>query len=169
MNSNSFIENDDFDDSFTTFYFDEPDFNSSLEDIYDSDKTDNYNPEQMKEESFLRRERPVFEYFEKEKKFLGIITNIDYSNRTFSANLVCSDDLISREAIFSIDDIPSENIPYIEVGRRIIYIYGKQYRDGTITNVSNLYFRQKMNWTKREIELKKNEANELLSILSDLV
>ena len=49
---------------------------------------------------------------------------------------------------------------------KIIYIYGKQYRNGTVTNVSNLYFRKEMNWTKREIEVKRSEANELFSILN---
>lgn len=166
INSNSFIKENDTDDSFTSFYFDGTELNSSIDDIHDSDKTDNFNLEQMKEASFPRRDLPIFEYFEKEKKFLGVITDIDYSKRTFSANLVCSDDLITRDALFSLDDLSSENVSCVEVGRKIIYIYGKQYRNGTVTNVSNLYFRKEMNWTKREIEVKRSEANELFSILN---
>lgn len=163
--SSSFSENDSGDDSFTSFYFDESEPNANSDNKHDL--TENDYSEQKKEESFSGRGRIVFEHFEKEKKFLGTISSIDHSEHTFSAILISSDDLITRDVVFSIDDLPKELKNFVEIGRRIIYIYGKQYRNGTVTNVSNIYFRNNSRWTQREIELKENEAKELYDLLND--
>jgi len=165
INSSSFNESGSGDDSFTSYCFDAPELNAYSDD--NDDLTENEYSEQEKEESFSRRERIVFEHFEKEKKFLGTISSIDYSKHTFSATLISSDDHITRNVMFSIDDIPKELKSLVEVGRRIIYIYGKQYRNGTVTNVSNIYFRTNSRWTPREIELKENEAKALYDLLND--
>lgn len=165
VKASSFSEDNMIDDSYASFYFDDADRDNEAAVDFESEKTDCYYTKQKQEESFSLRERPVFEHFEKEKKFLGIITDVDYSNRTFSAALISSDDYINRNVLFSIDDLPSDKLSLVEIGRRIIYIYGKQYRNGTVSNVSNLYFRKDSNWSAREIELKRNEAAELYSLL----
>lgn len=167
VESSSFSEDNKDDESFATFYFEKVDRNSEEKINHASDKTECYYSKQMQEESYSGRERSVFEDFEKEKKFLGVITDIDYPNRTFSANLFCTDDLVNRIVLFSFDDLSSKDRSLVEIGRRIIYIYGKQYRNGTVTNVSNLYFRNFSNWTEREIELKRIEANELYNLLNN--
>ena len=164
--SSSFSENDSGDDSFTSFYFDESEPNANSDNKHDL--TENDYSEQKKEESFSGRGRIVFEHFEKEKKFLGTISSIDHSEHTFSAILISSDDLITRDVVFSIDDLPKELKNFVEIGRRIIYIYGKQYRNGTVTNVSNIYFRNNSRWTQREIELKEKIANEIYDLLNDV-
>lgn len=167
LDDSSFNETNVDEGSFTTFCFEEADRVSESELNHETNKTDYYYSEQRQEESFSKRERPVYEHFEKEKKFLGTITDINVPERTFSADLICTDDDIKRNVLFSIDDLSSEDCLHVEVGRRIIYIYGKQYRNGTATNVSNIYFRNDSNWTEREIELKRKEANELFNFLSN--
>lgn len=163
----SFGETERETDLFTSFFFNEEDDNGGEDDFYESEETEFSYTKQDREESFSLREKTVFEHFERDRKFLGIITKIDRSNRTFSANLTCSDDLINRNVVFSIDDLPQKDTCFLDVGRRIIYIYGKQYRNGTVTNVSNIYFRKDANWTQREIELRQREADELYKVLSD--
>lgn len=167
LGRSSFNEDTKTDDSFTTFYFEEADKDRSAIDNSEPIKTECNYSKQKREESFSRRERHIFEDFEKERKFLGIITDVNYSNHTFTANLTCTEDLINRSVVFSIDDLSFEECHLVEVGRRIIYIYGKQYRNGTVTNVSNLYFRNDYNWTEREIERKRNEARALYNLLSN--
>lgn len=164
-NLSSFSEVSEGDDSFTTFHFEDED-NQKTE-IDESVLTESDLFKEKHEESFSRRKDIVWEHFEKERKYLGEITGIDYNNHTFSASLVGSDDSVNRAVTFSIDDIPTEDAQYIDVGRRIIFIYGKQYRNGTVTNESKLYFRKDSNWTKREIELKRKEAEELYKMLKE--
>ncbi len=159
----SFDENNNDDNSFASYYFDKSKSNEPLN--YNNDLTENYI-EQKKEESFSVRDQVINEHFEKEKKFLGTITSVNYSEHTFSARLKSSDDCITRDVLFSINNLPKELRVHVEVGRRIIYIYGKQYRNGTVTNVSNIYFRKESKWTQREVELREKKAKELYNLLN---
>ena len=161
----SFNETDGSDDSFTSYYFDESEPDAPSDSKHDL--TENDYPENKNDESFSGRNRVVYEFYKQEKKFIGTISSIDYSEHTFSATLIASDDLITRNVVFSIDDISKELKSSIEIGRRIIYIYGKLYRNGTATNVSNIYFRNDSKWTQRAIELKEKEAKELYDLLND--
>ena len=166
-NMSSFDEKSETESSFASFYFEKMGSTGEDEADIEIEKTEcSYYPDQKIDESSSCLVRPVFTEYEKEKKFLGTITDVDDTNRTFSAELIGSDDLITRNAIFSIDDLSPENVSLVEVGRRIIYIYGKQYRNGTVSNVSELYFRRNSSWTEREIEAKKSEAEELFAMLN---
>ncbi|SEL97059.1 hypothetical protein SAMN04487770_12230 [Butyrivibrio sp. ob235] len=161
----SFNEDNKVADSFASYCFDEIKSNISLDHDYDS--TEKKYEEQSEEESFFVSEKVIFEHFEKEKKLLGTIASVNYAEHTFSAILVSTDDGISRDVVFSLDDLSEEQKAFVEVGRRIIYIYGKQYRNGTVTNVSCIHFRNNSRWTQREIELKEKRAMELYNLLND--
>ena len=166
--SNSFYENSMEENSSTAFYFDQPDQNS--EHIYatkamEADLTENEYPKKREKETFSEPRR-VSEHFEEEKKFLGTIVEINEVEGTFSASLSCPDDNITRRVLFAIDNLAEELKPLVEIGRRLIYIYGKQIRNGTVTNVSSIYFRQNAKWTKREIEAIEREALELYNLLN---
>ena len=168
FDASSFNVSERFDDSSTSFMFDEKEAEAEVPDEFTQEKTESTVYEDKNEELFPKRGRRIIEHFEKEKKFLGTITYIDYSENTFSATLLCTEDDITRNAVFSIDDLSPEYVPLIEIGRKIIYIFGKQYRNGTCSNVSNIYLRRDSKWTKREIELKQNEARELLDVLNGI-
>lgn len=168
INSYSFSQYNEEYDSFATFHFDnEEKVKNDAENIHVLKNTDLVT--EKIDNSFSKMSTDFFEHFEMEGKYLGRITDINTSKKIFSANVVGTDDLISRDIVFSIDDIPSEEAKNIEVGRRIIYVYGKQYRNGTATNISKLYFRDASNWTRGEIDRKRKEAEELYNILNENV
>ena len=168
-NNQDIKENQDIDktDSFSfSNYFGEDCKNLDNDENLENDKTDSFSfSKEKQKESFSIRDMHDFEYFEKEKKFLGTITHVDRRKRTFETLLICTDDNVRREAEFSIEEVLPKFKPLIEVGRKIIYIYGKQYRNGTVTNVTNLYFRNESNWTDREINNNKRKALELYNLL----
>lgn len=105
-------------------------------------------------------------YFERESKFLGTIIQVDCNAKTFTALVKSPLDEINRKMEFSFDEIQEKQIDNIKEGKNIIFIYGQENRNGTQYNVSKIYFRKEMIWTKKEIERKNQEADEMFKFFS---
>lgn len=154
-------ENEGTENSIPSLDFEEKRIGAEIESEPDTSVFDD-----KQKESFSRHRKNVFDFFEKEKEFTGVITNVDSVARIFWANLISKDDSINREVKFSMEDLSPEECNLVVEGKRIIYIFGKQYCNGTISNTSKLYFRSDLTWTNREIEMRKEEAKKLFDLLN---
>ena len=119
-------------------------------------------------ESFLKRPEHIgLTYFEREQKFLGLITDVNNQEKLFHVRLTKCDDNIEREITFSFEEVSKEEINKVSTGRRVIYIIGRQYINGTMYNVSKLYFRKEQYWTQRDIERKRVQALDFYKLMDE--
>lgn len=105
-------------------------------------------------------------YFNYECKLIGFIKEVDRKNKTFIAIMRNSIDNIDREITFSFNEMIEKEQSQITEGKRIIFIYGKEFRNGTQNNVSTLYFRQELTWSANDINKRMQEADQWFRYLN---
>lgn len=105
-------------------------------------------------------------YFNYECKLIGFIKEVDKKNKTFIAIMRNSIDNIDREITFSFNEMIEKEQSQIIEGKRIIFIYGKEFRNGTQNNVSTLYFRQELTWSANDINKRMQEADQWFKYLN---
>ena len=122
------------------------------------------NKSQQPKSSTKKGKSEINSYLSKCRQFNGEIINVDTVNKTFIATLNSTDGIL-REASFFFDDVDEEDESLILPKAQIIFIYGKQYINGTAFNFSKIYFRSKFKWTSAQIKKANNDAEELLKLL----
>ena len=117
-------------------------------------------------------ERPsskrIYAYFEAEHKLLGTIKDINRDNGIFVVDFIDDENGNPVEMEFFCDEVSPNDRENIEIGRKIILVWGKRHRHGTHVNESKLIFRKDMYWTEGKIEKKKSKANYMHEILSQI-
>ncbi len=127
-------------------------------------------PRDDKKESSVtlsRNKKRVFSYFEQESKMVGKITVVDKDKAVFVVQACNTLDGITREMEFSFDEVEKSEYPKITKGRRVIFVYGKHYVNGTQYNLSKLYFRDAPVWSKRELEKRRRNMMKLFEGIDD--
>ncbi len=133
------------------------------------DETDAPRRDDKKESSITlsRNKKKVFSYFDQESKMIGKITEVDKDNAVFVVQASNTSDGITREMQFSFSEVEKSEYPKITEGRRVIFVYGKQYVNGTQYNLSKLYFRDAPVWSKRELEKRRRNMMQLFEGIDD--
>ena len=122
------------------------------------------NQSQQPKSSTKKGRNEINTYLSKCKQFNGEIIIVDVNKRTFVATLEGTDGIL-REATFLFDDVDENDEFLILPKAQIIFIYGKQYMNGTAFNFSKIYFRSNFKWTSAQIKRANNDAEELLKLL----
>ena len=104
--------------------------------------------------------------FDTEIKLSGYIKEIDFDNKNFIVILNNAEDGFEREFKISFSDIEKDDIEKINIGARIVYIYGKHYIRGTAYNSSKIIFRVNNTWNKYKLKKLDEETKILLSLFN---
>lgn len=118
---------------------------------------------EKQKQSFAKIIKDTSSLYERINKLFGEISYVD--GQSFYALLTDSNDGISREVEFCIDEIQESDFPKVEVGRRIIFLYGKEIVNGTYHNFSKIIFRDNPIWSNKSIERYRNKADSLFELL----
>ena len=103
--------------------------------------------------------------FDTEIKLSGYIKEIDFDNKNFIVLMNNTEDGFEREFKISFSDIEKNDIEKIDIGARIVYIYGKHYIRGTAYNASKIIFRVNNTWNKYKLKKLDEETKTLLSMI----
>lgn len=90
--------------------------------------------------------------FDPIEKLSGIITDISESTRTFTASMRNEKDGAKIIATISFSDIEKSEISEIKIGRKFLYLYGRQYVRGTCFNSTKIIFRAMEFWNPQKIK-----------------
>lgn len=141
----------------------------NLSEQLDSEDT-NYIIKRSKEkqsDNILKNKKNISSYFEPECKLIGEIVNVNLSDKQFTIQAFDSVDEKTVEMIFSYDEVKEIEYKKIVNGQRVIFVYGKQYNNGTVYNSSKLYFRDPSIWSRTEIEKRKKNMAKLFEGIDD--
>lgn len=117
--------------------------------------------------SIARNKNNANNYFYQESKFVGEITSVDRKKNEFTIQVNSSFDKMVRELTFPFAEVEEKDYSRLTKGRRVIFVYGKNYVNGTQYNVSKLYLRDDIIWSKRELEKRRREMMHLFEGMDD--
>ena len=141
-------------------------------DLFDYDEKETTKPlpyvTRNKHESESKRliDRNGDQYFIKNGEFFGTIIVVDSKEEIFIALMKSFDDQYQRKIVFSFSDVDNYDRGKITVGTQIVFVYGKQYNNGTIYNNSKVFFRAPEIWTKHKLEKLRQESDFLFSLIN---